>query len=269
MNTIRTILSVVLSATLGGGCNERNALTGPVGTTTGPLSADVVAGKTSVVTDPAGDVDKAAQAYQDIVRAEITKQGTNFVFVLTLAAPVPDNPSLPSWTDVLAWEIWLDTDPTAFPVGYPFTKNTANLLEFEIQHRVYRSGFTDPLDPTSSAGVLVDRRPLLTGDQATVTPIKFSIDRAKLTFVVDAALLGDPPTFQWASGTAAAHAGDDVKNGYSNISVFDAAPDLNLGAPFVSLGRSDLFAGGNDERLARSLQPAPRSHVDRGLQRAE
>jgi hypothetical protein len=234
MKAIRTILSVVLSATLGGGCNERNAPTEPVGTTTRPFSADVVAGRTSVVTDPAGDADKAAQAYQDIVRAEITKQGTNFVFIMTLAAPVPDNPSLPSWADVLAWEFWLDTDPTAFPVGYPFTKNTANLLEFEIQHRVYRSGFTDPLDPKSGAAVLVDRRPLLSGGQAILTPITFSIDGAKLTWVVDAALLGDPPTFQWASGTAAAHAGDDVKNGYSNISVFDAAPNLNLGAPFVT-----------------------------------
>src|SRR5437899_1225026 len=166
MRTTRAILSVALSATLGAGCNERKPLTGPVGTTSGPLSADVVAGKTSVVIDPAGDADKAAQTYQDIVRAEITKQGTNFVFVMTLAAPVPDNPSLPSWADVLAWEFWLDTDPTAFPVGYPFTKNTANLLEFEIQHRVYRSGFTDPLDPASSQGILVDRRPLLTGGQA-------------------------------------------------------------------------------------------------------
>jgi hypothetical protein len=234
MKTIGTILSVVLSAALGGGCNERNALTGPVGTATGPFSADVVAGKTSVVTDPAGDVDKAAQAYQDIVRAEITKQGTSLVFVLTLAAPVPDNPPLPSWADVLAWEFWLNTDPSAFAVGYPFTKNTANPLEFEVQHRVYRSGFTDPLDPASSQAVLVDRRPLLTGGQAVLTPIKFSIDGAKLTFVVDAALLGNPPTFQWASGTAAAHAGDDVKNGYSNISVFDAAPDVNLGASFVT-----------------------------------
>src|SRR3989442_283838 len=186
MKTIRTILSVVLSATLGGGCNERNALTGPVVTTTGPLSADVVAGKTSVVTDPVGDADKTAQPYQDIVRAEITRQGTNFVFVLTLAAPVPDNPSLPSWADVIVWQFILDPYPTASEAGYPFTKNTTNPLEFFIQHRVYRFGFVDPLDPTSAADVLVDRRPLLTGGQATVTPIKVSIDGAQITFVVDA-----------------------------------------------------------------------------------
>ena len=234
MKSICIAGGVLLGAAFLAGCGERNGQTGPTGTATGAFAADVVAGRTSVVTDPVGDADKTAEAYLDVVKAEITKQGTNFVFVMTLAAPIPDNPPLPSWADVLAWEFWLDTDPTAFPVGYPFTKNTANLLEFEIQHRVYRSGFTDPLDPTSSGGVLVDRSPLLTGGQAILTPIKFSIDGAKLTWVVDAALLGDPPTFQWASGTAAAHAGDDVKNGYSNISVFDSAPDLNLGAPFVS-----------------------------------
>jgi len=232
MSTLPKTCNLLLGAMVIAGCSERNDPT--ASRAVPPASFATVAPLTSVVTDPVGDLQNKGSDYQDIIRTEITKQGRDLVFVMTLTAPVPDNPSLPSWADVLAWEFWLDTDPTAFPVGYPFTKNTANPLEFEIQHRVYRSGFADPLDPTSSAGVLVDRRPLLTGGQATVTPIKFSIDGAKLTFVVDAALLGDPPTFQWASGTAAAHAGDDVKNGYSNISVFDAAPDLNRGAPFVT-----------------------------------
>ena len=231
MNPIRVAGSLLLGASLLVGCTERSVPPGVTGPATGSFSADVVAGRTSVATDPAGDAEKAAQAYQDIVRAEITKQGTNFVFVMTLAAPVPDNPSLPSWADVLAWEFWLDTDPTAFPVGYPFTKNTANLLEFEIQHRVYRSGFTDPYDPTSGGDILIDRRPLLTGGQVIITPIKFSIDGARITWVVDAALLGDPSTFKWAAATAAVSAGDDVKNGYNNILLFDQAPNVNQGAP--------------------------------------
>src|SRR6266702_193703 len=93
MKTIRTFLSVVVLAALGAACSERNAQTGP-------FSADLDPGKTSVVTDAVGDADKTAEAYLDIVSAEITKQGTNFVFVMTLAAPVPDNPELPSWADV-------------------------------------------------------------------------------------------------------------------------------------------------------------------------
>ncbi len=224
MKTIRTFLSVVVVATLGAGCSERNDQTGP-------LSAEFIAGQTSVVADAVGDADKTAQAYLDIVRAEITKQGTNFVFVMTLAAPVPESPELPSWADVMVWQPILDTDPTASPVGYPFTKNTANPFEFFIQHRVYRSGFVDPLDPTGAADVLVDRRPLLTGGQATVTPIKVSVDGAQITFVVDAALLGDPSTFNWVGVTAAAKAGDDVKNAYNKHFPFDFAPDVNSGAP--------------------------------------
>jgi len=224
MKRIRTFLSVVVVATLGAGCSERNDQTGP-------LSAEFIAGQTSVVADAVGDADKTAQAYLDIVRAEITKQGTNFVFVMTLAAPVPESPELPSWADVMVWQPILDTDPTASPVGYPFTKNTANPFEFLIQHRVYRSGFVDPLDPTGAADVLVDRRPLLTGGQATVTPIKVSVDGAQITFVVDAALLGDPSTFNWVGVTAAAKAGDDVKNAYNKHFPFDFAPDVNSGAP--------------------------------------
>src|SRR6266581_4949580 len=191
MKTIRTFLSVVVVATLGAGCSERNDQTGP-------LSAEFIAGQTSVVADAVGDADKTAQAYLDIVRAEITKQGTNFVFVMTLAAPVPDNPELPSWADVLVWQPILETDPT------------------------------------SAADVLIDRRPLLTGGQAIVTPIKVSIDGAQITFVVDAALLGDPSTFSWLVVTSAAKAGDDVKNAYNKHFPFDQAPEVNSGAPLAT-----------------------------------
>ena len=44
-------------------------------------------------------------------------------------------------------------------------------------------------------------------------------------------LLGDPSTFKWAAATAAVSAGDDVKNGYNNILLFDQAPNINQGAP--------------------------------------
>src|SRR5438876_2928514 len=178
MKSICIASGLLLGAALLAGCGERTGQTGPTGTATGAFAADVVAGKTSAVTDSVGDADKTAEAYLDIVRAEITKQGTNFVFVMTLAAPLPDNPTLPSWADVMVWQPILDTDPTASPVGYPFTKNTAFPSEFFVQHRVYRPGFIDPLDPTSAADVLIDRRPLLTGGQAIVTPIKVSIDGA-------------------------------------------------------------------------------------------
>src|SRR3989454_8615056 len=231
MKTIRTIVSVAFAAALGGGCTERNGSTGRPAHQSGGFSAAVASGKHSAVKDATGDwVDITGQDYQAIVRDEITKKGTTFVFVLTLAGKVGDNPTFPSWADMLLWAFAIDKDPTS-PAGYDFTKNTAAPWEFVIEHRVYRSGFTDPLDPTSSPGILVDRRPLLTGGQAIVTPIQFSMEGTKLTWVVDAALLGDPATFQWADATLGASAGDDVKNGYNNISILDQAPNVNQGAP--------------------------------------
>ena len=76
MNAIGKTGGLLLGAALIAGCNERNAQTGPTAIRTGPFSADVAAGKTSVVLDGTGDwVDKTGQDYQDIVRSEITKSG--------------------------------------------------------------------------------------------------------------------------------------------------------------------------------------------------
>jgi hypothetical protein len=221
MSTLQKTGNLLLGVMLIAGCSERNDPT--ASRALPPASFATVAPLSSVVTDPVGDLENKGSDYQDIVRAEIAKQGTNFAFVLTLVAPVPESPALPSGADVIVWQFLLDTDPMASPAGYPFTKNTAFPSELMIQYRVYRSGFTDPLDPTSSAGVLVDRRPLLTGGQAIVTPIKVSVDGTQITFVVNAGLLGDPSTFNWVSGTCAAKAGDDAKNGYSNHFCFDLA----------------------------------------------
>jgi hypothetical protein len=222
--------SLLLGTALMVGCNERNDQTGPTSPATGPISADVAAGNTSVVLDATGDwVDITGQDYQDEVRAEITKKGNTFVFVMTLAGAVQDNPPFPSWADMLLWDFALDTRPTAFPVGYPFTKKTAAPWEFVIGHFVYPSGFTDPHVP--SPGVLLDRTPLLTGGEVKVTPIQFTIDGAKMTWVVDAALLGDLSTFQWAAGTSAWQtSGEDVKNGYNQGRHFDLVPDAGLAA---------------------------------------
>lgn len=233
MKPIRIPGTLLLGAALMAGCNDRNAQTGPTGTATGSLSADVAAGQTSSVTDVPGYEDNKAQDYQDILKATITKKGQAFIVVMDLAASVPNMPPLPSRADMLDWLVALDTDENESPAGYDFTKNGAGPWEFFVEHRVYRSGFTDPLDP-GTAGILVDRRPLLTGGQAKVIPINFSIDGAKLTWVVDADLLGDPSTFQWAAATAAASAGDDVKNGYNNILLYDQAPNINQGATLAT-----------------------------------
>jgi hypothetical protein len=229
MKTTRMAVGVILGAALFGGCYDRSIPTTASG---GPelYSVSSAGGQTSVVLDPMGDATKKAEDYEDIVRSDITKQGGNFTFVMELAAAVPVDPPVPSGADVIVWVFGLDTDPAAFPDGYP---HGGGPFEFFIELRHYRDGFTDPLDPTRSAGVLVDRRPLLSGGQATVTPIQFSIEGAKIAWVADAASLGDPSTFQWSSGTCTVHAPDDIKNGYNQVRCFDQAPSVDIGEPLA------------------------------------
>jgi hypothetical protein len=82
-------------------------------------------------------------------------------------------------------------------VGYSFSKNTAYIAEFFLG-----TGW-NPTGPfglgTGFIGLLLDRRPLLTGGQATVTAIPFRIQGTHVSAVVDAAALGAPATFAWAA----------------------------------------------------------------------
>ena len=43
----------------------------------------------------------------------------------------------------------------------------------------------------------IDRRPLLTGGNAIVTPVPFSIDGAIVEAVLASALIGNPSSFRW------------------------------------------------------------------------
>src|SRR2546427_4911381 len=116
MKPIRTAGTLLLGTALMAGCTEPNARTGPVGTATGPLSADVAAGKTSVVLDGTGDwVDITGQDYQDEVRAEITKKGNTFVFVMTLAGAEGGDPTVPYWGGALPRDLAPLTRPTRVP----------------------------------------------------------------------------------------------------------------------------------------------------------
>jgi len=97
-----------------------------------------------------------------------------------------------------------------------------------IGHWLYASGFSDPLDPARSPGTLL----YYDGGEAKIIPIQFIIDGAKITWVVDAALLGDSSTFRWGAGTSAwQSSGDDVKNGYNQGRHFDQVRNLDGSLP--------------------------------------
>ncbi len=156
------------------------------------------ASSTSVVTDPVGDAIYApgitGQAYQDIVEVSITLRHGQFTFVMDLAAPIPDSPPLlPPGVARLTWSWHLDTDPNTAPCGFPHAPGICANAEFFVYVL---------WDGTTFTGLLVDRRPLLTGEEAVLSPVSFTIEGSRITAFVDGAAIGDPSSFGWRSVAA-------------------------------------------------------------------
>lgn len=149
---------------------------------------------TQVVTDPAGDtLTPVTPAFQDIVEASVTKSGQTFIFGMRLAGPLPQQPPLPPPGVAETWWQWgINTDPTTFPAGFPFIPSISGPPEFMA---LVKS------DGVQYTAFLIDRRPLLTGGDAIVTPILFSIAGSEVTVSVNAKMLGRPERFGFAAFT--------------------------------------------------------------------
>jgi len=93
------------------------------------------------------------------------------------------------------WRVWgFDLDPTTLPAGYPFLKASGS-PEFVV----YVSW-----DGAEFAGAAIDRRPLLTGGEAIITPVPLSIDGTIVQADLNYALIGAVPTsFGWFAETLA------------------------------------------------------------------
>jgi hypothetical protein len=155
-----------------------------------------VSDQTSTVDDPVGDALFNAPAFQDVVFVQVTKTAAgDFELLMEMAGPVPVDPPLPPpGKSVIEWGWNFDLDPTTFPVGYPVHKAYAS-PEFVVHVSWDGAGF---------AGVAIDRRPLLTGGEAIITPVPFSIDGTILQADLPYALIGAVPTsFGWYGATAA------------------------------------------------------------------
>ena len=152
------------------------------------------ASRSSVILDPAGDARRGTAPYQDIVRGEVTNQANQFIFRMELAAPLPASP--PPVAGAQGGSFWevagIDLDPDTFPRGYPFNQNQAFDLELLV---VFVS------DGTRYFAELWDRRPLLEGKEAVITPLDWRIDGNAIEIVAGAELLGDPPSFMWRDAT--------------------------------------------------------------------
>jgi hypothetical protein len=156
----------------------------------GPASAESL---TVVRTDPVGDARLHAPAYLDEVRAEATRTGQNFEFRTVVAESIPLTvPHLPPGNAEVWWLWGLDTDPTTFPPGYPVAPGQPLGTDFQL--RVSWDG-------SEFAGTLVDRRPLLTGGEAVLTPYPFTIAGNEVSMAVQASAIGNPTSFLWAAVT--------------------------------------------------------------------
>ena len=155
-------------------------------------AADEAPSEVSTVDDPVGDANFNAPAFQDVVLVQVTKTAAgDFELLMEMAGPVPVNPPLPPPGKTEIWWMWVfDLDPTTFPAGYPLFKAYA-----PPEFAVYVSW-----DGTEFAGTAVDRRPLLTGGEAIITPVPFSIDGTIVQADLPYTLIGaDPTSFGWGA----------------------------------------------------------------------
>ena len=144
----------------------------------------------STVSDPVGDAQAHAPAFQDVVAGQMTRTANgDFELVMELAGPVPGTPNRPGRSEI--WWAWaFDLDPTTSPAGYPFREAGGRRPEF----LVYVSW-----DGTEFAGTAIDRRPLLTGGEAVITPVAFRISGTTIEAVAPSKLIGVvPASFHWA-----------------------------------------------------------------------
>ena len=152
--------------------------------------AQPVSAQTSTVSDPVGDVfPNTAPAFQDAVMGQMTKTASgDFELLMGLAGPVPLAPPLPPPGVSEIWWTWVfDFDSTTLPRGYPF--NGGRRPEFVVY--VSWNG-------TEFAGTAIDRRPLLTGGEAIIAPVPFSINGTIVEVDLASTLIGDvPPSFVW------------------------------------------------------------------------
>ena len=156
-----------------------------------PATADAAPGVVSTVSDPVGDTLFGAPAFQDMVFAQMTRTaGGDFALLMEMAGPVPAAPPLPLPATNQIWWFWgFDLDLTASPRGYPLPPGSAIVPEFIV----YVSW-----DGAAFAGTAIDRRPLLSGGDAIITSVPFSIHGTSVEAVLDSTLIGDvPPSITW------------------------------------------------------------------------
>ena len=155
----------------------------------------------STLTDPAGDYVSASscagqicEPWQDIIGAEMTHVGSGLRMTMTVLAPIPIQPVLPPGIKFVVWAWRLNTDPNADPSGFPLPNGIDSPFEVIVDLKWDGKSFT---------GEVIDRRPLLSGNDAIVTPTQVTATGATVTAEVPASVVSLPTSFQWRASTNA------------------------------------------------------------------
>jgi hypothetical protein len=154
-------------------------------------------GDTEMVPDPLGDSIPVTTGYLDTSAYGVSwsdkgsKAGRTFSFVFEVAEPIPASFRVPMNLDAAQYSFCLDTDPSSSPGGYPFIGNEPVSCDFIL---------TAVSEGKDWIGTLIDRRPLVHGDNAKTPTAPFFIDDSRMRgwFSVPGALLGNPAEFDWA-----------------------------------------------------------------------
>jgi hypothetical protein len=167
-----------------------------------------VSASTGAVSDPAGDALYKAPGFMDVVAAALSVDGETYAFQMTVAGTIPDDPGLPSPANAsIRWAFPIDADPATFPEGPPLPPKQPGPAEFIVFVEWDGSAFT---------ANLMDRRPLLGGSDATITPLASTVSGSDVRVSVPFGLIGTS-TFRWGAATVYASAKFDANNGWHFI----------------------------------------------------
>lgn len=146
------------------------------------LAALTACAQTATVIDPQGDAfysnGHEAPAFLDILAASFTISDT-LTFTVDVAGSLEALPKPPGAGGVFFWNFPLNTDNSTDPPGFPEAPGNTASAEFAVYAQ---------WDGTAFSGVLVDRRPALTGGSALQYSIPVSVSGSRIILTVPAAL---------------------------------------------------------------------------------
>jgi hypothetical protein len=146
------------------------------------LAALTARAQTATVIDPQGDAfyseGHEVPAFLDILAASFTISDT-LTLTVDVAGSLDALPNPPGSGAVFAWHFALNTNDSTDPPEFPLPPGQKAPAEF---------GVDADWDGTAFSGLLIDRRPALTGQPALQYSIPVSVSGSRITLTVPAAL---------------------------------------------------------------------------------